>query len=128
MIIKKQKLREFGLIFGIGIPIFFGLLIPYIFGHGIKIWILIIGIPFIPIALINPYLLIYLYKVWMKIGIILGFINSRLLLGIVFIFILIPISFFMKLIGYDPLRIKSKDLKSYKIYKQENKINLNRIF
>ena len=93
MIINK-KLKEFGLIIGIGIPIIFGLLLPYIFGHSIKMWILIIGIPFVPIALINPYLLYYFYKVWMKIGNILGYINSRLLLGIVFIFILIPISFY----------------------------------
>ncbi len=44
----------------------------------------------------------------MKIGHVLGWVNSRLVLGLVFLIVLIPISFFMKLFGYDPLR-KKKD-------------------
>ena len=41
----------------------------------------------------------------MKIGLALGWINI-VILGIIFLFVLEPISLFMKLMGYDPLRIK----------------------
>ena len=42
----------------------------------------------------------------MKLGDYLGWINSRIILGIVFIVILNPIAFIMKLFKYDPLRQK----------------------
>ena len=59
---------------------------------------------------------------------ILGFINSRFILGLVIIFVLIPISFFMRMIGHDPLRIKKKNQLSYRELRKVEKIDLNRIF
>ena len=54
----------------------------------------------------------------MNLDLILGYFNSRLILGIVYIFILIPISFVMKLLKFNPLIEKFSDGKSYRI---ENK-------
>ena len=64
----------------------------------------------------------------MGLGYILGFINSRLILGIVFIFMVQPISLIMKIFGYDPLRLKTNNQKSYRENKKNYKINLDNIF
>ncbi len=46
------------------------------------------------------------YKVWMKIGMFLGYINTTILLSIVFFVFMTPIGFIMKLFGYRPLNDK----------------------
>ena len=42
----------------------------------------------------------------MDLGKALGWINSRIILGLVFIIVLQPIAFIMKSFGYDPLKLK----------------------
>ena len=66
----------------------------------------------------------------MKIGDILGFINSHVILGLVFFIVLLPISIFMKIFGYDPLKINKNNnkFKTYRIYNKEHKINFRKIF
>ena len=63
---------------------------------------------FLILANIRPRLLLYPYKLWMAIGHILGWVNSRLILGLVFILVLQPIAIVMKLFGYDPLKIRKE--------------------
>ena len=127
-IIPKKQLREFGLLIGFGIPILMGWLIPLIFGHQFRTWTLWIGVPGLLIGLIAPRLLYYPYKVWMELGHVLGWINSHIILGLVFILVLQPIAFIMRLTGYDPLRSKRKGEKTYRENRKELKIDLKRIF
>ena len=63
----------------------------------------------------------------MRIGLILGWINSRIILSVVFIVVLQPISLIMKIFGYDPLRQKKINQKSYREI-NEKSIELTRIF
>ena len=79
-------------------------------------------------GIIRPDYLFYPYKIWMKIGHILGWINSRIILGMVFILVLQPIALIMKFFGYDPLRRKKKEQTSYRESKEGHKIDLKRIF
>ena len=128
-IISNKKLRKFGMIIGFGLPIIIGLLIPFLRGHLYKIWTFWIGCPFLILGLIKPKILYYPYKTWIALGHILGWINSRIILGLVFILVLIPIAFIMKVLGYDPLKKyhKKNILNSYRELKT-NKIDLNRTF
>ena len=87
--ISEKQLREFGLLMGIAFPLLIGWLIPSIWGHMFKVWTLWIGIPSLILGKIRPKLLLYPYKLWMAIGHILGWVNSRLILGLVFIFVLL---------------------------------------
>ena len=67
----------------------------------------------------------------MKLGFVLGWVNSRIILGIIFIFVLLPIALIMKLSGYDPLnKNKNKNFyeKSFRENRKQNKIDLRRIF
>ena len=126
--ISKKILREFGITFAILFPLFIGFIIPKITGHYFREWTLWIGFPGLLIGLISPRLLYYPYKFWMKLGLILGWVNSRVILGLVYVIVLLPISFVMRLIGYDPLRTKLKEVKTYRENRKNHKTDLTRIF
>ena len=127
-IISKKQLREFGLLIGFGFPILIGWLLPSLFGHQFRTWTLWIGGPGLIIGLTTPRLLYYPYKGWMVLGHILGWINSQIILGLVFIFVLQPIAYIMRLTGYDPLRTKRKGEKTYRENSQKHQTDLTRIF
>ena len=127
--ISEKKLREFGLLIGFTFPILIGYVIPAISGHYFKFWTLFIGIPALFLGSFKPNTLIYAYKTWMKIGDILGWVNSRIILGLVYLFVVIPISLIMRAFGYDPLQIKNNQKQTtYKKDKRKHIINLKRIF
>ena len=123
-----KRYKEFGYLVGFGFPLIIGYLIPYFSGHAFRTWTLFIGIPILIIGITKPYFLKYPFKLWMKIGHLLGWINSKLILGIVFIVVLQPISLVMKLLGHDPLRTKKNGEKSYREVKTNQKMNLKKIF
>ena len=126
--ISKKQLREFGFLIGFGFPIIIGWIIPAISGHIFRSWSLWVGCPSLILGILKPSLLFYPYKAWMKLGHALGWINSRIILGLVFILVLQPIAFIMNLFGYDPLRRKKNVEDSYR-EKNEHRIkNLTRIF
>ena len=127
-LIPERELRKFGFIIGIGFPLIVGWLIPTVWGHIFKEWTLLVSLPFLIIGILKPLLLLYPYKIWIYIGDFLGLINSRLILGFVFLFVLLPISLFMKMFGYDPLKRRKLNLKSYKEDRNDQKIDLTRIF
>ena len=101
---------------------------PKLTGHEFRLWTLFIGIALLIIGSFKPNKLLYPYKVWMKIGYLLGWFNSRIILSIIFFLILQPIALIMKLTGYDPLRLGKKYYKTFKEYKKDIKVDLTRIF
>ena len=126
--VSKKQLREFGLLIGLGFPLFLGFLLPLLSGHPFRSWTLYIGIPFLLLGIFKPNFLSYLYEGWMKLGLALGWINSKLIFGLIFIIIVQPISIIMKFFGYDPLRKKFSPEKSYRELKNQKEIDLTRIF
>lgn len=126
--ISKKQLLEFGLLIGFGFPFLIGWVFPALAGHGFRLWTLFVAVPAIILGLISPRLLIYPYKSWMALGHLLGWINSRVILGIVFVIVLQPISFIMFLSGYDPLRRKRRGEKTYRENRQNHQQDLTRIF
>ena len=125
---SKKQLREFGLLIGMGFPILIGWLLPSLIGHGFRVWSLWIGVPGLILGLTAPRLLTYPYRCWMKIGRVLGWFNSHIILGLVFIIVLQPIAFMMRLSGYDPLRRSRKGKMTYRENRQGHQTDLNRIF
>ena len=125
---SEKTLREFGLLFGLAIPLFIGFLIPFIYGHSFKSWTIIVGLPFFILAIIKPKILNKPYNIWMKIGHILGWFNSRLILGLIYLIILQPIALFMRLFNYDPLSTKNKNQKSFRVSTISRSIDLTKPF
>ena len=126
--IPKKTLREFGLLIGFTFPIFIGWILPLVGGHSFRTWTLFISVPSIILAITMPSLLSYPYRTWMKLGDILGWLNSRIILGLVFLIVLQPIALIMRITGHDPLRTKKAAQKSYREMKTNHKVNLKKIF
>ena len=88
----KKQLRGFGYLIGFGVPFIFGFVIPFLSGHPYRGWIFFISFPILFLGLFNPYKLALLYKSWMGLGHALGWINSRIILGLVFLLVLQPLA------------------------------------
>ena len=126
--ISKKQLREFGLLIGFGFPFFIGWFLPMVIGHGFRSWTIWIGAIGSVFGLFAPQLLKYPYKIWMLFGHVLGWFNSHIILGLVFILLLQPIAFIMRLFGYDPLRTKLGGKSSYRENRKNQITDLTRIF
>ena len=104
--LDKKILREFGLITG-GILVFlFGLFLPWLLEHEFPSWPWIVAGILWTLAIILPMSLDPVYRVWMKIGHVLGWINTRIILGIMFYIIFLPVGLILKLAGKDPMTRK----------------------
>ena len=126
--IPKKTLREFGFLIGFIFPFLIGWILPLIGGHSFRTWTLFISIPSIILAFTKPILLLYPYRAWMKLGHILGWVNSHIILGLVFLIVLQPIALIMRILGHDPLRTKDFAQKSYREINSNHKANLKKIF
>ena len=127
-IISNKRLREFGLLIGFGFPFLIGWLIPVLSGHGFRVWTLWVSFIGLLFGMTSPRLLYYPYKFWMKLGLTLGWVNSRIILSLVYMIVLLPLAFVMRLIGYDPLRTKQNKEKTYRENQKDHQTDLNRIF
>tara|TARA_B100000945_G_scaffold279003_2_gene245095 strand:- start:2048 stop:2467 length:420 start_codon:yes stop_codon:yes gene_type:complete len=119
---NNNELRNFGLIFGIFIPIIFGFLLPIIFKNNIPYWPWIFSIIMICIALCFSTILSPLYTIWMKLSLILGVVNTRIILFINFYLIFTPYGIIMRIFGKDPLL---KNLNEKEITYRISKIDSN---
>ena len=126
--LNKIQLREFGFLIGFTFPLMIGFVLPVIWGHNFRLWTLWVGVCFITVAIIKPKLLANPYKAWMLLGHMLGWVNSSIILGIVYFFVVQPISITMRVFGYDPLKKKKLRLKTYRENIKSKKIDLTRIF
>ncbi len=116
--VDKEGLRQFGMVTATIIALLFGLLLPYLFDRPIPE----LPLPFkasivlAATALLAPIILKPVYIVWMYIGFVLGWINTRLILGIVFYLFFTPIALLMKLLGKDPMHRNLTE--SHKTYRK----------
>ena len=79
-------------------------------------------------GLLKPNRLKVFYDSWLLIGFCLGWVNSRIIFTIIFFLLLFPISLFMRFTGHDPLKIKKKNLDSYKEINEKDIVDLTKIF
>jgi len=116
----KKTLRQFGFLMASVFAVLFGLILPWVFGKDIPRWPWYFACGFALPALIFPPSLKYIYILWMKFGMVMGAINSRIILGLFFYLMLTPIGLVMRLLGNDPMRRKiSDDQVTYRIKKSE---------
>ena len=103
---NKKELRKFGITTGIIVALLFGLALPWIFSKPIPGWPWAVSSVLIIWALIAPGTLNIVYKTWMRIGLTLGWINTKIVLGIVFYLVFTPMGILMKIFRKDPMRRK----------------------
>jgi hypothetical protein len=105
----RRELRNFGLVFSGGLIVFFGLLLPWIFERPWPLWPWVGAGVFAGSGLLLPEVLRPVFYVWMKLGHALGWINTRIILGLVFFVMFAPIALLLRLLGKDPLHRKLDD-------------------
>ena len=64
-------------------------------------------------ALAVPTALAPLRRVWMAFSRLLGWINTRILLGIAFLLVVTPIGLLLRISGKDPLRLRTPESESW---------------
>ena len=97
------QLRKFGLLVG-GIFCAIGLWPAVIRGAGPRSWALVVGVLLLAPALLAPRILMPVYRIWMTVGEALGWINTRILLGVVFYGLITPMGLIKRLRREDPMR------------------------
>ena len=92
-----KALKSFGLMMTWAFPLFIGIIAPWLISLPLQWWTLWVSLFFVSLALIAPKLLYWPYKIWMFVAGIIGFINTRLLLGVTFYLLIFPIGLVLKL-------------------------------
>ncbi|HZM68770.1 MAG TPA: SxtJ family membrane protein [Candidatus Cryosericum sp.] len=99
----RGQWRSFGLIVG-GAFALVGAWPAVRSGQAPKIWSLALSGSLIAAALVYPPILRYPYDYWMRLGRALGWINTRILLSVLFYLIFTPIGVIRRWLGKDPMR------------------------
>lgn len=91
------------------------LVLAWFFGNMVLVYIagIVALLSFVPVA---GSAMVWL---WYKLAEILGWINSRILLSLIYFLIVTPIGFFYRLAGNDPLLLKDKKGSMYQIRDHE---------
>jgi hypothetical protein len=128
--LSTTDLRKFGLIMASGIVLIFGLFLPWLADRPINIygWPWRISAGLLLLGLVVPIFLKPVYIVWMRVGLVLGYINTRIILGLIYLIVFTPVALLLKVLKKDPMsRVLDKELKSYRIKSAQPKLeNLNR--
>lgn len=120
--LDKNTLKKFGITMGIAFLVI-TLFILIRHRHSILVTSMALSIFFI-LAFVAPILLKPIYIFWMKLAFILGWINTRLILLIMFYLIFAPIGLVMRLLGVDLLdRRIDKEKESYWWEKEKKDFN-----
>jgi hypothetical protein len=110
-----KELRKFGLVTGAMLILFFDLLIPWIWGVAMPKWPLIAAAILAAMALIFPASLRPVYTVWMRFADALGWVNTRIILSVIFFLLFFPAGMIMRMFN-DPMRRKlDESADSYRI-------------
>ncbi|HWY12594.1 MAG TPA: SxtJ family membrane protein [Bacteroidia bacterium] len=103
---NREKKLEAVLVIAIGFLVLF-------FVFKIKIFVLI-SLLVLLLSVISDLCMNGITWIWFKISEILGWINSRILLGMVFFIILLPISLFARLLNKTAIKLKKSNDSYYK--------------
>jgi predicted membrane protein len=88
--IDRKELRKFGIVGGAIISILLGCLLPTVRHHELSRWPWIVAMILWVWAIVAPATLNIVYRNWMRVGHILGWVQTRILLSLVFYLIVVP--------------------------------------
>ena len=110
-----KDLRQFGFIVG-GVFGVIGIW-PVVFrNENPRLWAIILGGVLVALGAIIPQGLKQIYSGWMKVGHILGTINTRIILGIIYYGLVTPMGIVMRLVGKDSMhRTLMQDATTYRV-------------
>lgn len=121
--VSSKELRHFGFIVG-GVLLLIALWPLLLRGELPRFWALAIGGLLVILGGVLPRVLTPLHRGWMAVGHALGWLNTRIILGLVFYGMITPMGLVMRLWGKDPLRLRSPGaLGSYRVNRTRREKN-----
>jgi hypothetical protein len=112
---SAKDLRIFGLVLGALFAAFFGAW-PLLRHRGSPHWPWIVAGVLWLTALIWPPALSYLYRGWTRLGLALGWVNTRVILTLLFAIAIVPVGLVMRLCGRDRMaRRRQPGSASYRV-------------
>jgi hypothetical protein len=115
--LDNKGLRKFGMTTGSIIVLLFAVFFPWVFdAETMPAWPWILAtLLWIP-AILIPSALRPIYTGWMKVGHAIGWVNTRIILGLLFYAVVLPMGLVMRLFGKDPMARKfDESISSYRI-------------
>ncbi|AZZ89833.1 hypothetical protein EUZ85_03560 [Hahella sp. KA22] len=93
----EGELRKFGLVMAAFLILVFGLFLPWVFATSLPLWPYPVAAVFAALAIVKPGLLRQVYVLWMHFALRLGKINSAIILGAVFVVLVAPLGWALRL-------------------------------
>ena len=123
---NKSSDKNFGVIFSV----FFFLigLWPLLSLNSIRVWSICLAIIFLVLSFLRPNILRPLNNSWVKLGEILGKIIAPIIMALIFFTILTPISFLVRILGKDLLKLKFSKKNTYWIQRKKNITTMDKQF
>ena len=113
-----KELRNFGLLVG-GVFSVIGVWPMLWRGEPLSLWAVIIGSLLIVAGGLAPTWLAPIHRGWMWIGHVLGWINTRIILGVIFYGLITPIGIVFRLLGKDTMGQSLSDASpTYRVNRQ----------
>jgi hypothetical protein len=112
----KKELRKFGVVIFICLEVVGTFLLGDKANFAFGLWG--VGLASIAIGLSRPEVLRIPYRMWMKLGLIMGFITNHIILAVMFYLAVTPIGILMRVLGWNTVQTKiDKHARSYWIKK-----------
>ena len=124
--IKLPSNKSFGLLFFVVFSLI--AIYQYKINSSINFVLIFIASLFLLLGIINSKILTPFNKLWMKFGYLLGKIVSPIIMGVIFFFVITPISFILKIFKKDVLNLKKNNTKSYWVEKDKIKSKMKNQF
>ena len=109
-----KEIRSFGFFLSLLVVLIFAGLMPWLFNQSIFLWPFVVSTVTALLALLAPSTLRPLHSLFIKLGTLLGFTNTRILLFIIFFGLFLPVSIIMWLVRRDILGRKPSTVDSYR--------------
>ena len=104
-----SELRQFGLLFSTVVILLFGVLLPWVLDQTYPLWPWVSAGVLVTLAALSPRTLRPFYRVWMRFGLIAGYINTRIIMFMLYYLVFAPLGIIMSLVGRDALLRKTGD-------------------
>lgn len=115
--VETEVLRQFGQLVG-AVFIVIGCWPLFLHGSMNHLWALIAGGVLVALGSIVPRSLVHLYHFWMGLGHALAWLNTRIILGIIFFGLITPMGICMRVLGKRVLpRTFDRTMTTYRIMK-----------
>jgi hypothetical protein len=118
---SNVDLKKFGLLFAAILSFLFGLIFPWI-RHGVSdpslwpLWPWLVSVVMTICAFLHPASLKLIYKLWMKFAVVAQWVNTRIIMLLLFYLLILPIGLLLKVFGKDAMQRRFEEgVQSYRV-------------